>query len=190
MSKVGDLILQICKPLIKDQSTRAKVLSVDMTAQTIEVETLNRGSLRFEVKLRAISDNEETGFILYPKVDSIVCLSIIDNNLSDCYISQYSELDGFSYVISNLLSLKSTDDGKVVWTAVEIFFDGATNGLVKIPQLESRVNDCINAINTLQSQMGSHTHPETGATTGPSGIISTPLANVAANDFKHDKIEF
>lgn len=192
MSKIVDLIHAIVKPLIKDQSTRAKVISVDMNQFTCEVETLRIGSQRFEVNLRSISGGDEVGWILVPKVESLVIISNVDNKYEDCYISQFSELDGIVYVIKDKTQLRSTSDGKWKWKATtEIWFDGATNGLVKIPDLVTKLNNLENKVNTIISTFNAHVHPETGTTTGPPATpVTGTLSNTVQNDLKHNKIEF
>lgn len=187
-----ELLNIIISKFIKRQVTRAKVLSIDTGDQTCEVETLQGSSKRFEVKLRAIADGEETGLILYPKVDSIVLIGILDNNENDCFIAKYSELEGMQYVIKDKTKLKSTSDGKWYWKATtEIFFDGCSNGLIKIPSVVSKLNALENKVNALIAAHNAHQHPETGATTGlPTLTVPGTLTNTTQSDVRHDKIEF
>jgi len=191
MAKLAELIRQIVAPMFKDIHTRAKIVSVDVNDFTCEVETLNGKSQRFDVKLRAIADGEDTGFILIPKVDSIVLIGLIDNDLSDPFISKYSEIDGVLLVQKNLSKLEVKDDGKVIWKAIEIFFDGATNGLIKIPSIVSKLNEHENKINALLAAHNAHQHPETGVTTGlPTITVSGTLPLTTQSDLRHNKIEF
>lgn len=190
-----EILNRLIMRLIKKQIVRAKVLSVDTEEWTCEVETLEGGIKRFEVKLRAVADGEETGFILIPSVDSIVLIGIVDNNESDGFIAKYSQVDGLVYVIKDKTELRSTSDGKWKWVAdTHIHFDGATNGLIKIPKIVERVNNIENDINVLKSVFSGWTPvPNDGGSALKAASVSwfgSNLSVTTENDIKHDKIEF
>ena len=71
-----------------------KVDSVDKDKLTCDVYTLEDDTFYDEVSL---SPTNTGNFIQFPKVDSIVIVSFLDD--SNCYISQMSEIEG--YYISN-----------------------------------------------------------------------------------------
>lgn len=194
-----ELIHIIVKPLIKKQHIRAKVLSVDTSEQTCEVESLQSGGTRFEVKLRVISDGENSGFILYPKVGSLVILGILDNNEADCFISQYSAIAGMLVVIKDgngneLQKFELGNDGKVKWNAVEIHFDGATNGLVKVPDLVQKLNAIEQDLNAIKTVFTGWTPiPNDGGAAlkaAASSWAGSSITQTVDSDIKHDKVEY
>lgn len=74
----------------------AIVESVNKTDCICAVKLVSNSDLIFEdVRLRAITDGENTGLIIFPKVGSYVILGSIDNSENSYYIAICSEIDTF-----------------------------------------------------------------------------------------------
>jgi hypothetical protein len=70
-----------------------KVLSVDKPKVLCKVQSIENEELVFEdVRLRAIDDAQDKGFVLFPKVGSTVLIGQIKNT-SAYYVAMYSEID-------------------------------------------------------------------------------------------------
>ncbi|MEO1006845.1 MAG: hypothetical protein AAFW67_13565 [Cyanobacteria bacterium J06638_38] len=195
MANIKELIQMIVKPMVKPQHVRAEVESVDTSDQHIQVKTLEHGSKRFKVKLRVIADGEESGFILYPKVGSPVIIGIVDNNPADCFVAQYSECDGMQFVIKDKHSFKVDANGNAVWTANnQIHFDGATNGLIKIPELVQKINTLESDLNALKTAFNGWTpvpNDGGGALKIATGAwAGSSITQTTESDIKHDKVEY
>jgi hypothetical protein len=96
-----------------------------------------------DVKLIA---QESNGFIIYPKIDSQVIVTFL--NKQSGYVSMCSEID-------------------------KIYLNGKNfNGLVKIDDLVTKLNDLENKVNALVAYSASHTHPVSGPLAGPT---TTPV---------------
>lgn len=104
------------------ESLFAKVITVDATAKTCQIETLNDEMTIFDVRIIA---NNGDGFLLIPSVDSIVGVCMI--NEVEGYVSLYSQID-----------------------SVQIG-DGANGGLIKINDIVSKVNTIESDINDLKT---------------------------------------
>lgn len=143
-------IKKIVKPMIKNQSIKARVISVDKTNDVCDVEPLNNGAKYLGVKLKAISDTTESKVIAYPKVDSDVIISIIDNNDNDTFVSQISEVE--SYLIENKeCSVLIKQDGSVNINSENIIINnGSLGGLIKVNELKTQIEKNTQAINAIQ----------------------------------------
>jgi len=169
MSKQNELILNALKTLISGGSSTiiATVTSVDELAQTAEVKLDDVGNVTDVIRLKAVIDNAETGFILFPAVGSIVLASKILNG-EDYFLISASEVES-------------------VWLR------GKTNGeLINIDDLTSKLNALVDEVDALKSDYTGHTH--SGVTSGgsSSGPPATPFTGSFTqfnkDDYKDDKI--
>jgi hypothetical protein len=86
------------KTLSKDSSAvMGEVVSVDMEKVLCEVKILENEDLIFsEVRLRAIDDEQDKGFVLFPKVGSQVLMAKIKDT-DAYYIAMMSEIKKVSF---------------------------------------------------------------------------------------------
>jgi len=78
----------------------ARVLSVSLTEKTAEVEPVIHGVNKYDVRLKAKLSTQE-GLELIPSIGSIVLVSMIHNEDSECFISLYSTIDSARIKIGN-----------------------------------------------------------------------------------------
>lgn len=91
--KVKKLIEQLARKQVSIMTVAAKVTAVDMDELTCDVEPLDGGAEYFGVRLRSVIDGSEGGFVVIPKVDSTVLVSLINNNDQSAYVSGIGEAE-------------------------------------------------------------------------------------------------
>ncbi len=149
-------ILRIVMPLLQPQNVVGKVKAVDANARTCDVE-VGGSYTRLGVRLRAIEDGAQKGFILYPKVNSYVHISMSDGNRNIWYLSMASEVDNIE------------------------LNGGQFGGLIKIQDLVDKVNRLENKVNDHINLFNAHIHdvPQAPSGTLPSAPTlsqDTPIA--------------
>ncbi len=97
MSKEKELQDAFAKLLKKDAVTfSAAVKKVDKIKGVC---TVSDGDLEYNVRLGSIITNDTDKFFLYPKIESQVLVSCIEEDLHQLYVSKYSEIEAFSFKI-------------------------------------------------------------------------------------------
>lgn len=146
----------------------ASVVSVDATEKTCEVLTLADEMTLFDIRLIA---NNGDGILITPSVNSIVGVCMI--NEVEGFVALYSQVDSIQYG------------------------DGSFDGLIKIGQLVTKINEIENLLTSLISNFNSHIHTTT-ATIGSSptpGVISATtstesgsLTNTTQTELENENI--
>lgn len=85
------IIEQVCKELMLPNLT-ARVLAVDKSENTCDVQPLNGGAQLLDVKLRA-DDGKTSGQIIYPAKGSLVLIAPVDNDAAHYFVVMFSEVD-------------------------------------------------------------------------------------------------
>lgn len=80
----------------------ATVKSVDEAAATCDCEPLDDGAELLAVSLRSVADGKATGVIVYPKVDSIVLVAVLNHATGSAVVVEYSEVDKILIVIGSM----------------------------------------------------------------------------------------
>lgn len=130
------------------KSELCKVVSVDESEMTCEVISTDKVTYS-DVRLMADNENSDKGIYFKPTVDSWVMITPQDE--ATYFISMYSEVD-------------------------EIWLHGNQyDGLVKVGDLVTKLNNLENKVNSIISTFNSHVH--TGVTTGggSSAVSPTPV---------------
>jgi hypothetical protein len=137
-----------------------KVISVDKANASCDIEPLNGDADKFDVRLTAQLGNAN-GFVVYPKVGSFVIFTSVDNNPNLSFVSLFSEID--EIIINN----------------------GINKGMVKAPELVSRLNAIEKAFNKLLNAYNLHTHNVTtsGSATAQTGY-TTSITPDGGSDIK------
>lgn len=151
----------------------AKVLSVDKDKCTCKVELLS-GIELFEVKLRSVADDDKTGFVVFPKVDSMVLVCTINNSENNAYLLAFSTI---------------TD----ITIDADILINGGENkGLVKLPELVQKLNNIEIKVNDVIAWSQTHTHAGVIAGGGTSGVavgVTGSLETTTENDLENKKVK-
>ncbi len=135
----------------KAYSLTCLVNAVDTSENTCDVEPLDGTSDILNVKL-IVQDN---GLLIYPKVNSLVTVSFLDPN--NAFVSMYSIIDDFKIKVENEIWLNGND----------------LDGLVKLNDLVTKLNNLENAFNTHLALYNAHIH--TGGTIMGSTAIPVVL---------------
>lgn len=167
MSKIPDLIRKIVGENLHDDIV-CKVQSV--SGQTCTVVDVLDNAIYENVRLTA-NVQSANGFILKPAKDSYVIISQITEN--DRYVSFFSEIDGLEFVAEN-----------------QIIFNNGTQGLVKIIELTTKLNQLITELNTLKTWVNTHVHAVSGsATLVPTAPFTGPISSFVKTDYESEKIK-
>lgn len=150
----------------------ATVTSVDKDKCKCDVKLSNGIEIK-EVNLRAVLDDNKKGFVIFPKVNSMVLIGTIENNENNAFVLMCSEITDV------------TIDAKIVIN------DGNNKGMVKLPELIEQVNKLENKVNEILTWTSIHTHPvpslgTSGVAVGVMGTLTLTTENDLENkDIKH-----
>lgn len=85
-----------------------QVKVVDLKNFTCDVTTRNDGDV-LDVRLRSIIDEQDTGYVLVPKISSTVIISPIINDNAQYYVAMFSEIDKIHMNVGgNILDIDET----------------------------------------------------------------------------------
>lgn len=133
-----ELIEKLVKDMITMTLVRAKVTAV--SDQVIDVTPISEDADILDVKIRVVEDDNEAGVMIYPVIDSVVLVGLIDD--TDAYLLQCSEVERMVIKTENF-RLEVDAQGNVV------FNNGTNSGLVILPKLAieiEKLNSYLNAI--------------------------------------------
>lgn len=148
--KAGEELILRLKQLLMQPACvfPANVVSVDETALTCVVQTLNDDAPMSDVRLKAAIDNVTDGIVEIPVVGSTVLVCLIGNDENTAFV------------------VKCSSVSKVV------MFGGSKGGLINIGDLVSKINAIENKLNSVINTFNTHVH--SGVTTGPGSSAVTP----------------
>jgi hypothetical protein len=125
---IEELIKRVAGKLIKVINFEAEVISVDQVKDICVVKPVD-GSEIDGVKLKSILSDAASKFVIYPKVGSFVTVSILQNMETECYVSQYSEIEKI-VLNTDVIVINNGDNGGLVnWPSVKAELD-KTNQVV------------------------------------------------------------
>jgi hypothetical protein len=110
MTLIKDAIRKLNEPQTM-QVQMAIVKKVNKNKCTCAVAFVNEDADLNNVRLRALSDDKTTGFLIYPKVGSKVLVGFIDNKNTAAFVCSFSEIENI------------------------VINDGELGGLVKVKEL-------------------------------------------------------
>jgi hypothetical protein len=137
--------------------------SYDANTQTIQVSPLD-GSADFHNVL--VNANASNGFVLVPDDDSIVCVTPISDTVA------------FISMISTVTSININGNNK--------------DGLVKVNDLVTKLNNLENKVNTIITTFNAHTHVASAfgsPTTPPPTPVSGTLTPTVKSDLENIKVK-
>lgn len=185
----------------------AKIKSVDPEKRTCSV--VAEATTYDDVLLYAIENKDLKGFVMLPKVDSMVLVDRLGGS-NELYVTMFSEADKVILSIGDKVTAEITDaalnytndkvtleikENIVKLSADSIEFNGATlGGLVKVGALTEKINSLIDSFNkhihpgVITSVAGGSGAPATG-TPGNTGAPSTPATFLNKADYENDKVK-
>lgn len=133
------------------------VVSVNSNEKTCTVKTIDTDVELYKVKLMA---NNNTGFLILPKVNSIVVVSMVNEFTG--YIGMFSEIDS-------------------------IYLNGTNyDGLVRINDLVTKLNNLESAFNQHVTKYNAHIHSGGVLTGALTGVPTVPETNTLTPTVKSD----
>lgn len=150
-----------------------EVNSVDTLARTCEVTPLNGKADLFDVRFQAELSLTE-GVFIEPKVNSTVLVAFINS------------------VQAAVVLCSEVENVYIDTQGDTIFNGGANNGMVKVGDLVTKLNNLENKVNDLVTWSSTHTH--TGVTPGPGtsgtavGVVGT-LTPTQQSELENTKVQ-
>lgn len=86
------VITRIVEPLLPKPQVTGTVISVNKQDMTCDVDIHNKPT-RFDVRLRAVVNREESGFFLIPKLKSKVIIANLEGLRTASYVAMFSEVE-------------------------------------------------------------------------------------------------
>jgi len=152
---------------IPEQVVLGEVTAVDTGAQTATIKLDTEGNATYEVRLKAIIDKNEAGFIVFPAVGAKLLAAKIYNN-DDYYMLTCSENQ-------------------------EVWINGRANGeLINITEITSKLNNLVDEVDNLRSYVDGHTHAGVtsgNSSTGPLPIYTGSFSQFNEDDYKDEKVK-
>jgi hypothetical protein len=101
----------------------------------------------FNVRLKANIDSQAVGFVLFPKVGSVVVVSLLWGNVNNAYVALVNEVDSVLLLIGSVFKLEVKTNGDWIWNS------GNLGGIVKagaaaqkLANLEGKCNSILAAL--------------------------------------------
>lgn len=147
------------------------VSKVDESSFMINVE-INEGVTLYDVKLRTVSNNSQSGIICIPKIGSYVLVAKL-RNTNNYVMIQSSELDKV---------IIDTDVKIELNTEKTVFNEGLKGGLVQIEELKTNLDQIKTYVTTMKGALSAALTTIDGVTGAGSTVpFNTTMGTVAIN---------
>lgn len=181
--EILDQLQELIKKLIPESFT-GKVQSVDESKGIV---TVLFDELEYDVKLKSIVDEAETGVFYIPEVDSDVFCVPEGLDKERYFVAGINKVAKIIFKMQNLSLVMDNE------TETLKINDGSNGGLIVIADLVSRINDLENDINTLKQAFFSWvTVPNDGGAalkTAASTWAGQQFVNTQVADIENDKVK-
>ena len=175
---------------------------IDETDFTFKFTPIDEKSVVEDVRMKVIADGSPESFIIVPKEGTKVVVGFHSNVVGQCLFVQESEkvLINTENIESNSTNKKDTinalyeilcDDVQVT-TDSFVFNGGTFDGLIKINDLTTKLNELIAEMNVLKSKFNNHHHIGVSTGGGVSGVTDNFLDDFTSfnkSDYENDKIK-
>lgn len=189
MTEIKEVIQKLADPNPTAKSVIGTVRSVDMNAKTCDVE-VEESFTRYGVRLTAIEDQADTGFIIEPKQGSDVHIRKVEGELPLWEVSLFSEVES--------VRMKNDSGAEILLKS-----NGQTHlhgdqfgGLVKIGKLQDNLNSIKTMVDAMNVAIpaaltavgvGNAANGGTGSTSYTTAMSSQSIniQNMENTDVKH-----
>lgn len=161
------------------------VTAVDKIKATCSVKLLEETEIVLEgVRLQAIDNEQDNGFLTFPKIDSSVVIGKLDNR-SVFWVAMVSEVEEIIWKIDNKEVLK-INASKIT------FNEGQKGAMVEIAKLKAQLNKAEQSITQLKNILTGWTPVPTDGGAALKAAISTwaaqPLTETVISDLENTNI--
>jgi hypothetical protein len=156
-----EYIKRLFHKLFQSANFSARVVEVDKDTATCTVQPAF-GPEKYDVRLTATQLSYSSRFVIYPKLDSTVICSVLHNEPTEAYVSQFSEIEEVE-VAYNGYELLIGKDGIAMNS-------GIFGGLVKVQALTEKIN-------RLEQRLNTHQHTYVSASGAPAVTTPDPASN-------------
>lgn len=108
-----EAIQRAVAPMLPPPVVTGTVIAVDENAMTCDVEIPNKPT-RYDVRLRSVIDEAESGMLIVPKLQSKVIIDTIEGRKTASYVAMFSEVKTIKYPEVESMELISDENGGVV----------------------------------------------------------------------------
>lgn len=129
-------LLNLIRQQLPVQVVSGTVLAVNKAEATCDVQPLDTAAPEiFDVRLRAVDDEQLTGLIIWPQVGSVVLVGLIDNDPNTAFLSLASEVESYTLSTEQESLLTWLQDlVQALQQLVLLTNAGATTGLLPTSQ--------------------------------------------------------
>jgi hypothetical protein len=172
--QVKEAIMHLAGTHGKDEVflVQCEVNSVNEAARTCDVTTIS-GRSQYSIDDVALMPIVDDGVLIIPTIGSTVL--VIHNNRNVKFICQFSEIDKFLVISGG--SIMEIKDGSIT------FNDGSYNGLVRVEDLTTKLNDMIRNINIELAKI------QVGIAAGGGSYSPVNLQNFNKSDYENTKVK-
>lgn len=198
MSSIADIIGSFIENWSSKEELYLKVgvaSEIDESDFTFKFTPIDEKSIVEDVRMKSIVDGGPEAFVIVPKEGTKVVVGFHSNTVGQCLIVQEAakvliNTENKTDNISNEYNI-NCDDVKVA-TDSWIFNGGGFEGLIKIIDITTKLNDLISELDSLKNSLNSHTHPGVtigAGVTGPSSTTIGAFTPFVKADYENNKIK-
>ena len=120
MTEIEKALSKFVKSRMTSSSFVGKVLAVDQTNYTCDIEPADGGAEFYDVRLKPVIDSSDSGIINIPAIDSYVIVSVMDGDENRAYVSFFSEITSMLIKTNSENSIELKNNGEVIINGGEL----------------------------------------------------------------------
>jgi hypothetical protein len=162
--KNRDELIEAIRTLVDvpQQVILGEVTSVDTGSQIATIKLDESGNVTYDVRLKAIIDNNQNGFVVFPKTGAKLLAAKIYNN--DDYV------------------MLTCSENSEVW------INGKENGdLINISEITNKLNNLVSEVDSLKQWANGHAHPSNGSP--PGTTFTGSFSSFNEDDYNDEKVK-
>ena len=150
---------------------RGKVLAVDKTAMTCQVQLIASDAILEDVKINPMicdGDTTKMGIVLYPAINSLVLVAQVEQSSIDTCLISITQIESIALDTATAFKVLLDAQGNLNLNAVKMVFNQGKNGGVPLVNpLVSVIAELQGKVNSLITAFATHVHTAAGSPTTP-----------------------
>lgn len=169
MAELEEIIIKAIKTVSAAMQIKHVLIgkAVNVTNTTCDVEREDAATL-LGVRLNAVDDTLNSYFTVIPAKNSFVVVAILEGKKEEAVVVRCSTIEKIIAKIGDKTMTINKDEF--------VLNDGKNDGIIKIKELTTKINDLVNSVNAFISLYNTHTHPMSSGAT----VATTSLATSAS----------